>query len=294
MEGPTPVSALIHAATMVTAGVYLLIRTSFLFTHCPNILLCIVFAGSLTTFFAGSVGCFQNDIKKIIAYSTCSQLGYMIIACGNANFNVALFHLFNHAFFKALLFLGAGSIIHALGDEQDIRKYGGLHKILPITYISFLVASLAIVGLPFLTGFYSKDLILELNLDFSTHFTLFFGYKFIWLFSLFSVFFTVFYSMRILYYTFFSYVNIIFNISAIRESSIFILFSLILLSIFSIFIGFFFRDLFIGLSLDNFTNTMLLSSYSDILLNIEFLDFFFKFYPTITGVLSFSIFIIII
>lgn len=169
MEGPTPVSALIHAATMVTAGIYLLIRMSFLFIYCPNILLFIIFIGSLTTFLAGSIGCFQHDIKKVIAYSTCSQLGYMFIACGSANFNVALFHLFNHAFFKALLFLGAGSIIHALHDEQDMRKYGGIHKFIPITYITFVIASLAIAGLPFLTGFYSKDLLLEFALDSSLH-----------------------------------------------------------------------------------------------------------------------------
>jgi NADH:ubiquinone oxidoreductase subunit 5 (subunit L)/multisubunit Na+/H+ antiporter MnhA subunit len=285
MEGPTPVSALIHAATMVTAGVYLLIRMSFLFIHCPSILIIIVFIGSLTTFFAGSVGCFQNDIKKIIAYSTCSQLGYMFIACGSANFNIALFHLFNHAFFKALLFLGAGSIIHALGDEQDLRRYGGLHKFLPITYIGFIIASLSIAGFPFLTGFYSKDLILELNLDYSTH-TIFVGQSFIWLLSLFSVLFTVIYSIRLLYYTFFNYPNLTVNINAVRESSTAILGSLVILTFCSIFVGFIFKDLFIGPVLDSFNNSFFISAYSDILLNIEFLDFFYKFYPLVVSSLG--------
>jgi proton-translocating NADH-quinone oxidoreductase chain L len=285
MEGPTPVSALIHAATMVTAGVYLLIRMSFLFIYCPNILVLIIFIGSLTTFFAGSVGCFQNDIKKIIAYSTCSQLGYMFVACGSANFNVALFHLFNHAFFKALLFLGAGSIIHALHDEQDIRRYGGLHKFLPLTYIGFIIASLSIAGFPFLTGFYSKDLILELNLNYSIH-TILFSQNFVWLLGICSVFFTVVYSVRLLYYTFFSYPNLVVNVNIIRESSTLILISLIVLIFCSIFVGFFFKDLFIGPGLDSINSSFFISQYSDILLNIEFLDFFYKFYPLIVSLLG--------
>lgn len=162
MEGPTPVSALLHAATMVTAGVYLLIRCSSLLVYTPTTLLFILLIGGLTTCFAGSIGCFQNDIKKIIAYSTCSQLGYMFLICGLSHFNVSFFHLFNHAFFKALLFLGAGSVIHAVIDEQDIRKMGGLFNALPVTYVSFFIASLALAGTPYLTGFYSKDLLIEL------------------------------------------------------------------------------------------------------------------------------------
>jgi len=122
-----------------------------------------MFIGGITTFVAGSIGCFQNDIKKIIAYSTCSQLGYMFLICGLSHFNVSFFHLFNHAFFKALLFLGAGSVIHAVVDEQDIRKMGGLFNILPLTYITFFIASLALAGTPYLTGFYSKDLLIELT-----------------------------------------------------------------------------------------------------------------------------------
>jgi len=161
MEGPTPVSALIHAATMVTAGVFLLIRSSPLLEFTPLGLSLIVIIGSITAFFAASLGLVQNDIKKVIAYSTCSQLGYMVMAVGLSNYSGALFHLFNHGFFKAGLFLSAGSIIHAVADEQDLRKYGGLIKSLPFTYSVIFIASLSLAGFPFLTGFYSKDGILE-------------------------------------------------------------------------------------------------------------------------------------
>jgi len=160
---PTPVSALIHAATMVTAGVFLLIRSSFILEHSEITLSIIVIVGSITALFAATVGLVQNDIKKVIAYSTCSQLGYMVFSCGISNYSASLFHLMNHAFFKALLFLSAGAVIHALGDEQDMRKMGGLIKTLPFTYSLMLIASLSLAGFPFLTGFYSKDAILELT-----------------------------------------------------------------------------------------------------------------------------------
>jgi NADH-ubiquinone oxidoreductase chain 5 len=162
MEGPTPVSALIHAATMVTAGVFLLIRSSPILEYAPVTLIIITIVGTLTALFAASIGLVQNDIKKVIAYSTCSQLGYMVLACGLSYYNVALFHLFTHGFFKALLFLGAGSVIHAMADEQDMRKLGGLIKSLPFTYSMMLIGSLSLMGFPFMAGFYSKDAILEL------------------------------------------------------------------------------------------------------------------------------------
>ena len=162
MEGPTPVSALIHAATMVTAGVFLLIRCSALFEYAPDILLVVTFVGAVTALFAATAGMLQNDLKKVIAYSTCSQLGYMVFACGISNYSVSMFHLMNHAFFKALLFLSAGSVIHAMADEQDMRKMGGLINLLPFTYTMILIGSLSLMGFPFLTGFYSKDAILEL------------------------------------------------------------------------------------------------------------------------------------
>jgi NADH-ubiquinone oxidoreductase chain 5 len=163
MEGPTPVSALIHAATMVTAGIFVLIRLSPIFEANSSLLFIVMCLGSLTAFFAGTVAVFQNDLKKVIAYSTCSQLGYMAYSCGISNYSLALFHLLNHAFFKALLFLGSGVIIHALLDEQDMRRMGGLVKILPFTYIVIFLGSIALMGFPFLTGFFSKDVLLELG-----------------------------------------------------------------------------------------------------------------------------------
>jgi len=161
MEGPTPVSALIHAATMVTAGVFLLIRCSPLLEYAPRVLVLITLWGGITAFVSGTIGAAQNDIKKIIAYSTCSQLGYMVLACGLSLYSASLFHLLNHAFFKALLFLSAGSVIHVLAGEQDIRRMGGLSKLVPFVYTCMLVASLALAGFPFLSGFYSKDFVIE-------------------------------------------------------------------------------------------------------------------------------------
>ena len=161
MEGPTPVSALIHAATMVTAGVFLIIRCSILFEYSPVALTFMIVFGGLTAFLGGTVGLFQSDIKKVIAYSTCSQLGYMVFSCGMSGYVTTLYHLANHAFFKALLFLSAGVIIHAISDEQDMRKYGNLRKLLPLIYIFMLIASLALCGFPFYAGWYSKDIIIE-------------------------------------------------------------------------------------------------------------------------------------
>ena len=161
MEGPTPVSALIHAATMVTAGVFLVVKCSPIFEYSQIALNLVTIIGIITAIFAASVALVQNDIKKIVAYSTCSQLGYMFFAAGVGAYNVAMFHLFTHAFFKALLFLGSGSVIHAFNDEQDIRNMGGVSKKLPYTYISMLIGTLALTGFPFLSGFYSKDAIIE-------------------------------------------------------------------------------------------------------------------------------------
>jgi len=161
MEGPTPVSALLHAATMVTAGIFLILRCSVIFEYSETVLALMAIWGGLTAFFCAFISLFQEDIKKIIAYSTCSQLGYMFFACGVSNYNGALFHLFNHAFFKALLFLGAGIIIHGFLNEQDMRQMGKLTKIFPVTYICLIIGFLAISGFPFFAGFYSKDFILE-------------------------------------------------------------------------------------------------------------------------------------
>ena len=160
MEGPTPVSALIHAATMVTAGVYMIGRNAVLFSHAPETMLIVAVIGALTALMAGTIGLVQNDIKRVLAYSTVSQLGYMFLAMGVGAFGAGIFHLYTHAFFKALLFLGSGAVIHALHGEQDIRNMGGLKTALPITYWTFLIGSLAIAGVPALAGFFSKDEIL--------------------------------------------------------------------------------------------------------------------------------------
>lgn len=195
MEGPTPVSALIHAATMVTAGVFLIIRISPLFEQTPTVLVLVVLMGSLTAFFTSTIGLGQSDLKKVIAYSTCSQLGYMVMICGFSHYNCSLFHLINHGFFKALLFLSAGSVIHAVINEQDFRKMGGLRFILPLSFTCMFVGSVSLMGLPFLTGFYSKDLIIELMYgEFYLSFALWLGLA--------AASLTAFYSFRLIYYSF--------------------------------------------------------------------------------------------
>ena len=209
MEGPTPVSALIHAATMVTAGVFLIIRMSPVFDLSPFTLIIIVLLGSLTAFFTSTIGLAQNDLKKVIAYSTCSQLGYMVMICGFSYYNCGLFHLINHGFFKALLFLSAGSIIHSLGDEQDIRKMGFMNVSNPFTYSCIFIGSISLMGLPFLTGFYSKDLILELI--YGEHKL---SYSF-WLGTL-AASITAFYSFRLIYFVFIN--NPQMNINSYKNS----------------------------------------------------------------------------
>lgn len=197
MEGPTPVSALIHAATMVTAGVYLLMRTSPLIEYSSTVLILCLWLGAITTVFSSLIGLFQQDIKKVIAYSTMSQLGMMVIAVGLSSYNIALFHLVNHAFYKALLFLGAGAVIHAVADNQDFRKYGGLRAYLPLTYSVMLIASLSLVAFPFMTGFYSKDFILE-----SAYGQFFFSGTVVYFIATIGAMFTTLYSVKVLYLTF--------------------------------------------------------------------------------------------
>ncbi|MEK7774387.1 MAG: NADH-quinone oxidoreductase subunit L, partial [Candidatus Zixiibacteriota bacterium] len=196
MEGPTPVSALIHAATMVTAGVYMVARTNAIFQLAPRALEVVAFIGALTAIYAASMGLVQNDIKRVLAYSTVSQLGYMFLACGVAAFSAGIFHLMTHAFFKALLFLGSGSVIHAMSDEQDIRKMGGLKKYIPVTYMTFLIATLAISGIPGLSGFFSKDEILWKSFS-SEH-----GHPLLWLVGFVTAGLTAFYMFRLVYLTF--------------------------------------------------------------------------------------------
>ncbi|RHY87754.1 hypothetical protein DYB26_014653, partial [Aphanomyces astaci] len=264
MEGPTPVSALIHAATMVTAGVYLVARCSPIFEYSVFTLKMITIVGALTAFFASTVGLVQNDMKKIIAYSTCSQLGYMFFACGLSNYALGVFHLSNHACFKALLFLGAGSVIHAMGDEQDIRKMGGLRRILPFTYIMFLIGSLALMGFPFLTGFYSKDVILEIAYASFNEIGLF-AY---WLGTI-GACFTAFYSTRLIFFTFLSETNAHKNVILHAHDAPFrMAIPLAILALGSIFIGYLTKDMFIGLEM----------------IDAEFLPTIFKLLPVIFSI----------
>nr|YP_010265583.1 NADH dehydrogenase subunit 5 [Bidens bipinnata]YP_010352586.1 NADH dehydrogenase subunit 5 [Bidens parviflora]YP_010352681.1 NADH dehydrogenase subunit 5 [Bidens biternata]YP_010352743.1 NADH dehydrogenase subunit 5 [Bidens pilosa]UIR99380.1 NADH dehydrogenase subunit 5 [Bidens alba var. radiata]UIR98939.1 NADH dehydrogenase subunit 5 [Bidens parviflora]UIR99058.1 NADH dehydrogenase subunit 5 [Bidens bipinnata]UIR99098.1 NADH dehydrogenase subunit 5 [Bidens biternata]UIR99160.1 NADH dehy len=234
MEGPTPVSALIHAATMVTAGVFMIARCSPLFEYPPTALIVITFAGAMTSFLAATTGILQNDLKRVIAYSTCSQLGYMIFACGISNYSVSVFHLMNHAFFKALLFLSAGSVIHAMSDEQDMRKMGGLASSFPFTYAMMLMGSLSLIGFPFPTGFYSKDVILELAY---TKYTISGNFAF-WLGSV-SVLFTSYYSFRSLFLTFLGPTNSFGrDILRCHDAPIPMAIPLILLALGSLFVGY--------------------------------------------------------
>jgi NADH-quinone oxidoreductase subunit L len=196
MEGPTPVSALIHAATMVTAGVYMVCRSNFIFSRAPVALLAVAIIGTLTSFFAATIGITQTDIKRVLAYSTVSQLGYMFMAAGVAAYSAAVFHLMTHAFFKALLFLGAGSVIHGVGGEQDMRKMGGLRKYMPWTYWTMLIATLAISGIPPFAGFFSKDEILWQAFS-SPH-----GSKIFWVIGIITAFMTSFYMFRLIFLTF--------------------------------------------------------------------------------------------
>lgn len=287
MEGPTPVSALIHAATMVTAGVFLMIRFSPLLEFTPFVLFLMVIFGSLTAFFASMVGVFQNDLKKIIAYSTCSQLGYMIFCCGLSNYSVSMFHLSNHAFFKALLFLCAGSVIHAVSDEQDIRKMGSLINFLPLTYSLMLIGSLALVGFPFLTGFYSKDFILELSQVFRySNIGLTYGSFACWLGNI-SVFFTAFYSFRLIYLTFINSFNgskII--LKRIHESSFLMIFPLIILTFGSIFVGFLTKEFFIGIGTDFWGNSIFTFPTNLFFLEAEFLPVSIKWLPFLLSLMG--------
>jgi NADH:ubiquinone oxidoreductase subunit 5 (subunit L)/multisubunit Na+/H+ antiporter MnhA subunit len=247
MEGPTPVSALLHAATMVTAGIYLTIRCSALLVEANNVCCFIVLIGALTAVMSASIALMQDDIKKIIAYSTCSQLGYMYFSAGLLNFEVSFYHLINHAFFKALLFLSAGAIIHSLNDEQDLKKMGGLVNLLPFTYSVLIIASLAIMGFPYLTGFYSKDLLLELN--FINNNTIVSGFSLF--IALFTALLTNLYSLRLLYLVFFSRCNskrIL--IKYVHDSPLFMMIPQFILAVFTIFVGFLLSDSFVGMGTD--------------------------------------------
>jgi NADH-quinone oxidoreductase subunit L len=242
MEGPTPVSALIHAATMVTAGVFLIARCSPLFEYSQSALNIVAIVGMITALFAASIALVQNDIKKIIAYSTCSQLGYMFFAAGIGAYHVAIFHLFTHAFFKALLFLGSGSVIHAFHDEQDIRKMGGVWKKLPFTYVLMIIGTLALTGFPFLSGYYSKDAIIEFALFKNSVIG-----NYAATVGIFTAFLTAIYSWRLIFKTFHGdYNNKELPIEKTHESPLIMLIPLMFLSVGAISAGYFFKEIFIG------------------------------------------------
>ena len=250
MEGPTPVSALIHAATMVTAGVFLVVRCSPIFEYSPFVLNIIVLVGATTAFFAGTIGLVQNDIKRVIAYSTCSQLGYMFFAAGLGAYHIAIFHLFTHAFFKALLFLGAGSVIHAFNDEQDMRNMGGVWKKIPYTYSLMIIGTLALTGFPFLSGFFSKDAIIETAYSSTSFFA---GYAVT--IGVLTAFMTSLYSWRLIFMTFhgtFNNKNI--SLSKVHESPAVMLVPLLFLALGAIFAGYAFKDYFIGSQFIQFWN----------------------------------------
>ena len=282
MEGPTPVSALIHAATMVTAGVFMIARCSPLFEYAPTALTVVTIVGAMTCFFAATTGIVQNDLKRVIAYSTCSQLGYMVFACGISNYSVGVFHLMNHAFFKALLFLSAGSVIHALSDEQDMRKMGGVVQLLPFTYAMMLIGSFSLAGFPFLTGFYSKDVILELAY---AKYTISGNFAY-WLGSI-CVLFTSYYSFRLLFLTFLSptaaYKN---SVAHTHDAPPIMALPLILLAFGSIFVGYLCKDMMIGLGSNFWGNSIFILPKNILLLESEYIPQSQKFLPLFFTVLG--------
>jgi NADH-quinone oxidoreductase subunit L len=248
MEGPTPVSALIHAATMVTAGVFMVARLSPIFELSETALTVVVVVGAFTAFFAGTIGLVQNDIKRVIAYSTCSQLGYMFVALGVGAYPVAIFHLFTHAFFKALLFLGAGSVIHAVSDEQDMRRMGGLWRRIPVTYAMMIIGTLALIGFPLTAGYYSKDAVIEASYVSESAAG---GFAFL-LLSI-GVVLTSFYSWRLIFMTFHGAPRAPREVMQnVHESSPVMLAPLYILAAGALFAGLYFYAPFIGESTDAF------------------------------------------
>jgi NADH-ubiquinone oxidoreductase chain 5 len=291
MEGPTPVSALIHAATMVTAGVYILIRSSPLIEYSSTVLLLCLWVGAITSVFSSLIGLFQQDIKKVIAYSTMSQLGLMVVAVGLSSYHIALFHLVNHAFYKALLFLGAGSVIHAISDNQDFRKYGGLKQFLPLSYSIMLIASLSLMAFPYMTGFFSKDFILESSFG---------GFNVssvtVYYISITGAMFTTLYSIKTLYLTFITNPNgSLIDHKNVHEGNVYMSLPLVILAIFSIYFGFITKDMFIGLGSDLFRdNSIFIHPINEIMINTEFaVPIAFKLLPLILTIFLTTISLII-
>ena len=286
MEGPTPVSALIHAATMVTAGVFLMARMSPIMESAPGALSFVLFIGATTCIFAATVACVQTDIKRVIAYSTCSQLGYMFIAAGVGAYQASIFHLITHAFFKAMLFLCAGSVIHAMSDEQDMRRMGGIWRKVPITYVCMWIGSLAIAGIPFFAGYWSKDAILEAA--FSAH-TGVATYGFVM--GTLAAFLTAFYSWRLLIMTFHGAPRAdAHTMDHVHESTPWMTVPLMILAIGAVFAGWALHGWFIGDEQVAFWAGSILSGPSNhILVDIEHTPLLISLLPTITGVLGIAL-----
>ncbi len=281
MEGPTPVSALIHAATMVTAGVFLMSRMSPLMEFAPHALQLVTFIGATTALFAATIGCVQNDIKRIIAYSTCSQLGYMFLAAGVGAYQASMFHLITHAFFKALLFLGAGSVIHAMSDEQDIRKMGGLFKKIPFTGTVMWIGSLALAGIPFFAGYYSKDAILEAA--YAAH-TGLGTYGFVC--GVVAAFLTAFYSWRLLILTFHGTPRADkHTMDHVHESPFVMTFPLGVLATGAVLVGLLFHTMFIGDARDAFWGAAIFNGPTNhIMATLEDRSMIIGLLPTLVGV----------
>ena len=283
MEGPTPVSALIHAATMVTAGVFLVCRMSPLLEFAPFALNVITIVGAMTAIFAATIGLTQFDIKRVVAYSTCSQLGYMFFAAGVSAYPASMFHLTTHAFFKALLFLGAGSVIHAMSDEQDMRKMGGIWKKIPITYALMWVGSLALAGIPFFAGYYSKDLILEAAWAASSNS----GYFAFWLGCL-AAFLTAFYSWRVLLLTFHGNFNSSKEVlDHVHESPFVMLIPLFVLALGAIFSGWYFYNDFVGYNWKEFWgNSIFISEKHKAFKLAHYVPLWVKYLPIFLAILG--------
>ena len=286
MEGPTPVSALIHAATMVTAGVFLIARCSPLFEESENILSLITIVGASTAFFAATVGLVQNDIKRIVAYSTCSQLGYMFVALGSGAYQIAIFHLFTHAFFKALLFLGSGSVINAVSDEQDIRKMGDLYRLIPFTWVTMLIGTLALTGFPFMSGYFSKDGIIESA--FVSHTS---GHLYAFYLLIFSALLTSFYSWRLIFLTFHGKSKVSKDVlSKVHESPKVMMIPLMILSFCSIFSGYIFVDYFMSHDFEFlWKSAIYLSSDNHIIEEIHNVPLWVKYSPLVMMILGFVV-----
>jgi NADH-quinone oxidoreductase subunit L len=281
MEGPTPVSALIHAATMVTAGVFLMARMSPVVEYAPVALATVAIVGASTAFFAATIGCVQNDIKRIIAYSTCSQLGYMFFAIGVGVYQAAIFHLFTHAFFKALLFLGAGSVIHAMSDEQDIRRMGGIWRKIPVTYALMWIGSLALAGVPFFAGYYSKDMVLEVA--YAAHSG---PGSYAFVLGLIAAFLTAFYSWRLIILTFHGTPRADHHtMEHVHESPMVMLVPLIVLAIGAVVAGYAFYPYFVGHDQEQFwAGSIHTAAHNEVLHHAHDLPEWVPLAPTVLGI----------